>query len=123
MNKFYGDTNNHNGEGAVKGKTRKRRTGCLTQINDHLWEGRDFPKRPDGRSHSRNVYANTSEECGAKLAELICQMKEEIAEAKELTAQGKLGEAMVLATDKNKALKYPRKSSQKRTIAKLRDRF
>ena len=50
-------------------------------------------------------------------------MKEEIAEAKELTAQGKLGEAMVLANDKNKALKYPRKSSQNRTIAKLRDRF
>ena len=71
---------------AVKGKTRKRRTGCLTQINDHLWEGRDSPKRPDGRIHFRNVYANTSEECGAKLAELICQMKAEIAEAKELTA-------------------------------------
>ena len=108
---------------AVKGKTRKRRTGYLTQINDHLWEGRYSPKRPDGRIHSRNVYANTSEECEAKLAELICRMKAEIAEAKELTAQGKLGEAMVLANDKNKALKYHRKSSQNCTIAKLRDRF
>ena len=50
--------------------------------------------------HSRNVYANTSKECEAKLAELIRQMKAEIAEAKELTAQGKLGEAMALANEK-----------------------
>ena len=83
-----------------KGKNRKRGTGCLTQINDHLWEGKYSPKWPDGKIHSRNVYANTSKECEAKLAELIRQMKAEIAEAKELTAQGKLGEAMALANEK-----------------------
>ena len=83
-----------------KGKKRKRGTGCLTQINDHLWEGKYSPKWPDGKIHSRNVYAGTSEECEAKLAELIRQMKAEIAEAKELTAQGKLGEAMALANVK-----------------------
>ena len=86
--------------GPYKGKKRKRGTGCLTQINDHLWEGRYSPKWPDGKIHSRNVYADTSEKCEAKLAELIRQMKAEIAEAKELTAQGKLGEAMALANEK-----------------------
>ena len=50
--------------------------------------------------HSRNVYASTSEECEAKLAELIRQMKAEIAEVKELTAQGKMDEAMALANGK-----------------------
>ena len=83
-----------------KGKNRKRGTGCLTQINDRLWEGRYSPKWPDGKIHSQNVYAGTSEECEVKLAELIRQMKAEIAEAKELTAQGKLGEAMALANEK-----------------------
>ena len=83
-----------------KGKNRKRGTGCLTQLGEHLWEGRYSPKWPDGKIRSRNVYAGTSEECGATLAELIRQMKAEIAEAKELTAQGKLGEAMTLANRK-----------------------
>ena len=83
-----------------KGKKRKRGTGCLTQINDHLWEGRYSPKWPDGKVHSRNVYADTGEECEAKLAELIRQMKAEIAEAKELATQGKLDEAMALANEK-----------------------
>ena len=83
-----------------KGKNRRRGTGCLTQIGKHLWEGRYSPKWPDGKIHSRNVYAGTSEECEAKLAELIRQMKAEIEEAKELAAQGKLGEAMALANEK-----------------------
>ena len=86
--------------GPYKGKNRKRGTGCLTQINDHLWEGRYSPKWPDGKIHSRNVYASTGEECEAKLTELIRQMKAEIAEAKELAAQGKLNEAMALANEK-----------------------
>ena len=83
-----------------KGKNRKRGTGCVTQVNDHLWEGRYSPKWPDGKIHARNVYASKESECEAKLAELIQQMKAEIAEAKELTAQGKLDEAMVLANEK-----------------------
>ena len=83
-----------------KGKKRKRGTGCLTQIGEHLWEGRYSPKWPDGKIHSRNVYADTNEECEVKLAELIRQMKAEIAEARELTAQGKLSEAMDLANGK-----------------------
>ena len=83
-----------------KAKNRKRGTGCLTQIGEHLWEGRYSPRWPDGKIHSRNIYAGTSEECEVKLAELIRQMKVEIAEAKELTAQGELGEAMALANEK-----------------------
>ena len=83
-----------------KGKIRKRGTGCVTQINDHLWEGKYSPKWPDGKVHSRNVYAGTSEECEARLAELIRQMKADIAEAKELASQGKLDEAMALANEK-----------------------
>ena len=72
----------------------------MTQINDHLLEGKYSPKWPDGKIHSRNIYADTSEECEAKLAELIRQMKAEITKAKELTAQGRLGEAMALANEK-----------------------
>ena len=34
-----------------KGKRRKPGTGCVTQINDHLWEGRYSPVWPDGKKH------------------------------------------------------------------------
>ena len=60
----------------------------------------DSPKWPDGKRHSRSVYADTESKCEAKLAGLIRQMKAEIAEAKELTAQGRIDEAMVLANEK-----------------------
>ena len=66
----------------VKGKYRKPGTGCISQINDHLWEGRYSPKI-NGRRMSRNVYAKTEAECEAKLAELIREMKAEIAAGKE----------------------------------------
>lgn len=72
----------------------------MTQLSDHLWEGRYSPRWPDGKIHSRNVYADTSEECEKKLAELIQQMKAEIAEAKRLAAEGKWAEAMALADQK-----------------------
>ena len=52
----------------------------MSQIGEHLWEGRYSPKRPDGKIHARNVYANTESECEEKLAELIRQMKAEIVE-------------------------------------------
>jgi type II secretory pathway component HofQ len=64
------------------GGRRKAGTGCLTQINDHLWEGRYSPKWPDGKKHSRNVYAHAREECEVLLRDLIVQMKAEIAERK-----------------------------------------
>ena len=58
-------------------KTRKPGTGCISQINDHLFEGRYSPIWPDGTQHSRNVYAHTREECEAKLKVLIQQMNAE----------------------------------------------
>ena len=63
---------------AVKGKYRKPGTGCITQINDHLWEGRYSPK-VNGKRIARNIYAATEEECEEKLAELIAAMKKELA--------------------------------------------
>ena len=83
-----------------KGKIRKSGTGCVTQINDHLWEGKFSPKWPDGKKHSRSVYAKIQEECEEKLAELIRQMKIEIAEAKRLAAGGRWEEAIALAGQK-----------------------
>ena len=55
----------------------------ISQINDHLWEGRYSPIWPDGKKHARNVYAQTREECEEVLANLIQQMKAEIAGEKE----------------------------------------
>ena len=59
-----------------KPKIRRAGTGCISRLNDHLYEGRYSP-RVDGRRISRNVYAKTREECEEKLAELIKQMKKE----------------------------------------------
>ena len=63
---------------AVKGKYRKPGTGCVTQINDHLWEGRYSPK-VNGKRMARNIYATTEAECEEKLAVLITEMKQELA--------------------------------------------
>ena len=65
-------------------KYRKPGTGGVYQINDRLWEGKYSPRDAHGKRISRNVYAKTEEECEAKLAELIEQMKKEIAEAKKM---------------------------------------
>lgn len=62
---------------AVKGKYRKPGTGCITQLGDHLWEGRYSP-RVNGKRIARNVYASTEDECEQKLAELIKEMKTEL---------------------------------------------
>ncbi|WP_243417187.1 hypothetical protein [Pseudoflavonifractor phocaeensis] len=44
----------------VMRRTRKPGTGCITQINDHLFEGRYSPTWPDGTKHSKCVYAHTA---------------------------------------------------------------
>ena len=67
---------------ARKGQRRKPSTGCVSRINDHLWEGRYSPII-NGQRMARNVYAKIEAECEMKLAELIREMKEEIAAAKE----------------------------------------
>ena len=83
-----------------RGKIRKAGTGCVTQINDHLWEGKFSPKWPDGKKHSRSVYTRTESECEEKLADLIRQMKTEIVEARRLISEGNWEEAMALAGQK-----------------------
>ena len=58
---------------------RRPGTGGVSQINEHLWEGRYSPVWPDGKKRPRNVYAHTREECEEKLKGLILEMKAEIA--------------------------------------------
>ena len=72
------------------GRKRRSGTGCVSEINDHIFEGRYSPKWPDGKKHARNVYAHTREECEEKLKVLIVEMKEEIAEMQRLKAEGTL---------------------------------
>ena len=64
--------------GKQKSKRGKPGTGCVSRIGDQLWEGRYSPK-VNGKRITRNIYAHSEEECEEKLAELIKEMKEEIA--------------------------------------------
>jgi len=76
---------------AKKGKYRKPGTGCISQINDHLWEGRYSPK-VNGKRVARNVYAHSKAECERLLEEMITEMKAEIAgERAQLKALSKAG--------------------------------
>ena len=70
-----------------KGKIRKPGTGCVTMINEHLYEGRFTPTNADDKRISRNIYAQTREECEEKLAVLIVEMKAEIKAEKERRKQ------------------------------------
>ena len=67
---------------------RRAGTGCISQINDHLFEGRYSPMWINGKKLSRNVYAHTREECEEKLKVLIVEMKAELAELKAQRAKG-----------------------------------
>ncbi|MDD4414802.1 MAG: site-specific integrase [Oscillospiraceae bacterium] len=71
------------------GKVRKPGTGCVTMINDHLFEGRFTPTGADGKRIAKNIYASTREECEEKLAELIVQMKAEIEDEKAKRKAGR----------------------------------
>ena len=72
----------------VPRKIRKSGTGCLYQINGSLWEGSFFPRLPDGKRKSYNVYAETKEQCEIRLAEMIERVKAEIAEDKAKLKEG-----------------------------------
>lgn len=61
----------------VAGRIRRAGTGCITEINNHLFEGRYSPTWPDGKRHARNVYAQTRAECEEKLEALIREMQVE----------------------------------------------
>jgi len=60
-----------------KGLIRRRGTGCVSQINDHLWEGRYSPRNPDGTRDVHTVYAHSEAECEGMLAEMIAKVKAE----------------------------------------------
>ena len=64
-------------------KIRRSGTGCIFQINDHLWEGSFYPRLPDGKRKKFNVYAKTREECEKELAKMIEEKKKEIADLKK----------------------------------------
>ncbi len=66
-----------------KPKCRKSGTGCVTMINDHLYEGRFTPTNAYGKREAHNIYAKTREECEEKLAAMIVQVKAEIKAEKE----------------------------------------
>ena len=73
---------------AHKGQRRKAGTGCVTQINEKLWEGRYSPIWPDGQKHPRNIYAHSEQECEKLLAKMIAEMKTEIAAERERLKAG-----------------------------------
>ena len=66
-----------------KPKIRKPGTGCVTMINDHLYEGRYTPTNAYGKRESHNIYAKTREECEEKLAKMIAEVKAQIKAEKE----------------------------------------
>ncbi len=66
-----------------KPKYRKSGTGCVTMINDHLFEGRYSPRNAYGKREAHNIYAKTREECEEKLAAMIVQVKADIKAEKE----------------------------------------
>lgn len=64
-------------------KIRRPGTGCIYQINEHLWEGSYSPKLANGKRKKFNIYADTREECEEKLAIMIAQKNAEIAAENE----------------------------------------
>ena len=79
-----------------KPKCRKSGTGCVTMINDHLYEGRYTPTNAYGKREGHNIYAKTREECEEKLAVMIAQVKADIkAEKKQLKAMEELSPDML----------------------------
>ena len=66
-----------------KPKVRKSGTGCVTMINDRLFEGRYMPTNAYGKREAHNIYAKTREECEEKLVELIAKVKADIKAEKE----------------------------------------
>ena len=69
-----------------KPKHRKHGTGCVSELNDHLFEGRYSPF-VNGKRISYNVYAKTREECEELLAELISTVKPELDKRRKYCAK------------------------------------
>ena len=56
------------------GRKRRSGTGCVSEINDHLFEGRYSSKWLDDKKHAHDAYAHTCEE----------KLKAKIADSKRL---------------------------------------
>lgn len=69
-------------------KIRRHETGCIYQINDHLWKGSFYPRLPNGKRKKFNVYAESRDQCETKLAEMISEKKAEIAEENAKLKEG-----------------------------------
>ena len=71
---------------------RRWGTGSLSQSKSGRWTGRCAITWPDGRLETRNVHADTEEECERLLAIMIAEMRAEVAAEKErLRAESKAG--------------------------------
>ena len=60
---------------ALRGPKRKSGTSYVTEINEHLFEGRYSSKWLDGKKHAHDAYAHTCEECEEKLKAKIVDSK------------------------------------------------
>ena len=67
----------------VRGKNRRRGTGYLGQMKNQRWRGMYTILWTDGKRRTKAVYADTVDECEKLLAELIVQMKVEVAAEKQ----------------------------------------
>ena len=67
-----------------KPKVRKSGTGCVTMINENLFEGRYTPTNAYGKREAHNIYAKTRDECEEKLAAMIVEIKARIKAEKDL---------------------------------------
>lgn len=61
-----------------KSARRKSGTGCISELNDHLYEGKFSITWIDGKKRTVTTYATTREECEEQLAEVIKETKEEL---------------------------------------------
>ena len=68
-------------------RLRKPGTGCLRQLNEHLWEGKFAPINSNGQRITRCVYAKSHDECEKKLLLLIETMKQEMILEKAASVQ------------------------------------
>ena len=75
-----------------RGKKRYWGSGYLGRTKGGRWNGRYTVAWPDGTKRTRDVYANTEEECEKLLATMIIEMKTEVAAEKDrLRAENKAG--------------------------------
>ena len=71
-----------------KGLRRRAGTGCITRVSENRYEGKYTPRLPNGTRYIKTIYAASREECEAKLAALIAQVKPEVERMKREMREG-----------------------------------